>query len=159
MTSKVSLCVVYTLAVLLCSHFSLVYTKDTLCPAWFVRDTNGSCKCGDSLKGKVRCDGDQVSLLLTYCMTYSSLHNTTVVGACPFFLLRMLATALFPYEVTYLSNVQAFIEKVNYVEDVSMVLHRGFCHIIVNVLLVRTVLRTSVLLSLSWSLFFQHCYS
>ena len=34
----------------------------------------------------------------------------------------------FPYEVTYLSSVQAFIEKVNYVEDVSMVLHRGFCH-------------------------------
>ena len=112
MTSKVSPCLVYILAVLLCSHFSLVYTKDTPCPAWFVRDANRSCKCGDSLKGKVRCDGDQVSLLLTYCMTYSSLHNTTVVGACPFFPLENVSNGFVPIRSS-LSEQCASIHREN----------------------------------------------
>ena len=95
MASNLSLCL---MSILLCSHISLAYTDDSPCPAWFIPNANGSCKCGDTLKGKVRCNGDQVSLLLTYCMTYSSLYNTTVVGACPFFPLENASNGFVPIQ-------------------------------------------------------------
>ena len=57
------------------------------CPVWMTRKGNIShCQCGDSLNGIVSCEGDAdhhtLSLLSCYCMTYSEVANTTVVGSC-----------------------------------------------------------------------------
>ena len=61
-------------------------TSDSDCPTWFI-PVNNSCECGSDLDEKVRCNPDtqEVSILLTYCITYDSLDNSTVFGACPFF--------------------------------------------------------------------------
>ena len=91
------LCLMCAVAISFCSGISLVDTSDAPCPTWFIQ-SNGSCVCGDALKGKVKCNGveNPVSLLLTFCMTYSSLHNTTVVGACPFFPLQNASDGFVP---------------------------------------------------------------
>ena len=59
-----------------------------MCPVWMLTKGNTSqCQCGDSLHLIiVSCEGDAdhhtLSLLPHYCMTYSEVANTTVVGSC-----------------------------------------------------------------------------
>ena len=71
--------------------------SDPDCPTWFV-PVNNICECGSDLSEKVRCNADtqEVSILLTYCMTYDSLDNTTVIGACPFYPLANASNGFFP---------------------------------------------------------------
>ena len=57
------------------------------CPVWMLtKDNTSQCQCGDSLNGIVSCEGDAdhhtLSLQSCYCMTYSEVANTTVVGSC-----------------------------------------------------------------------------
>ena len=54
------------------------------CPLWFYNDTEGTCVCGNDLKGIVHCDPHtgKVSLQFFHCMTYSPLQNETIVGPC-----------------------------------------------------------------------------
>ena len=53
------------------------------CPPWF-EPFNGTCICGDSIEGVVRCNETlQESFILDcHCMTYSEMTGTVVVGAC-----------------------------------------------------------------------------
>ena len=71
--------------------------SDSDCPTGFI-PVNNSCECGSDLDGKVRCNPDtqEVFLLLTYCMTYDSLDNSTVIGACPFYPLANASYGFFP---------------------------------------------------------------
>ena len=52
------------------------------CPPWF-EPFNGTCKCGDSIDGVVRCNESlpESAVLDCHCMTYSETTGT-VVGAC-----------------------------------------------------------------------------
>ena len=53
------------------------------CPPWF-EPSNGTCKCGDSVDGIVKCDyTQQVSAIRNcHCMTYNEITGTVVVGHC-----------------------------------------------------------------------------
>ena len=68
--------------------FAVSLTGSTgTCPVWMLTKGNTSqCQCGDSLNHIVSCEGDAdhhtLSLLPCYCMTYSEVANTTVVGSC-----------------------------------------------------------------------------
>ena len=65
---------------------------ETACPTWMYRNNISSadpgtlsaeCKCGDNLRDVIQCniDSQQVKVLVCYGITYSELHNTTVVGS------------------------------------------------------------------------------
>ena len=53
------------------------------CPPWF-EPANGTCKCGDSIDGIVKCNEtvQESAILDCHCMTYSETTGTVVVGAC-----------------------------------------------------------------------------
>ena len=59
-----------------------------MCPhPWTLQykdNTTVGCKCGVSLHGVVRCDpvSFKLDVLYSYCITYSEILNTTVVGYC-----------------------------------------------------------------------------
>ena len=93
----VRLILLFTMAAVVTSNPALLSSmSDSACPTWFI-PVNDSCVCGSDVHEKVQCNEDtqEVSVLLTYCMTYSSLHNTTVVGACPFFPLENASNGYF----------------------------------------------------------------
>ena len=58
-------------------------SSNASCPPWF-EPANGTCVCGDSVDGVVKCNETlQESFILDcYCMTYSEMTGTVVVGAC-----------------------------------------------------------------------------
>ena len=83
---------------LLFLHIVLLYTSNVhtsglaqpACPYTWSRPAHNSsdkCTCGDDIGGIVQCDSNttEVKMLLSYCMTYSSTSNETVLGSCPFF--------------------------------------------------------------------------
>ena len=53
------------------------------CPPWF-EPFNGTCKCGDSIDGIVKCNESlqESAIIGCYCMTYNETTGTVVVGAC-----------------------------------------------------------------------------
>ena len=57
-------------------------SNNVSCPPWF-EPFNGTCKCGDSIDGVVRCNESlqESAVLDCYCMTYDKTTGT-VVGAC-----------------------------------------------------------------------------
>ena len=58
------------------------------CPPWFIVESNGSCKCGDTSRlGEILyCNqSQQVSYItLDYCMTYNHETNDTLLFYCPY---------------------------------------------------------------------------
>ena len=64
--------------------FNLVsaQSNNVSCPPWF-EPFNGTCKCGDSINGVVKCDEalQESAVLNCHCMTYSETTGT-VVGTC-----------------------------------------------------------------------------
>ena len=56
------------------------------CPTWFypTRNQSNPCKCGDPLSDVVRCNETlkEVAVIGCYCITYDSMRNRTVAGAC-----------------------------------------------------------------------------
>ena len=57
--------------------------KNVSCPPWF-EPFNGTCKCGDSIDGIVKCNETQQesAILECYCMTYNETTGMVVVGQC-----------------------------------------------------------------------------
>ena len=58
---------------------------NSTCPTWFIpTETDGGCKCGDSLNGIVYCNdlSEEVALLVDFCMSYHPAFNQTVAGPC-----------------------------------------------------------------------------
>jgi len=57
-------------------------SNNVSCPPWFA-PFNGTCKCGNSIDGVVKCDEalQESAILDCYCMTYSETTGT-VVGPC-----------------------------------------------------------------------------
>lgn len=60
---------------------------DTSCPTWKTRaSTNGSCKCGNDMNGRILCsdEGPTYATYLTkcYCISYDRERKRSVVGAC-----------------------------------------------------------------------------
>ena len=58
-------------------------SSNASCPPWF-EPSNGTCKCGKSIHDIVKCNEtrQESAILQSYCMTYSELTGTVVVGAC-----------------------------------------------------------------------------
>ena len=60
--------------------------NDQECPTWFypTRNQSNPCKCGDPLSDVVRCNETlkEVAVIDCYCITYDSMRNRTVDGAC-----------------------------------------------------------------------------
>jgi hypothetical protein len=57
------------------------------CPTWYLPSESdpGSCVCGNTLNGKVRClQDEQVSVVVGNCMSYDEELGEPVVGLCPY---------------------------------------------------------------------------
>ena len=68
------------------TDLSVAGVENKTCPTWFFPvETNDTveCKCGAELGGIVYCS-DRALLLLCYCMTYDTVSQQAVVGACFF---------------------------------------------------------------------------
>ena len=52
------------------------------CPTWFRETENGSCECGPDLEDAIKCNNcsKEVSLVLSYCMTYDNSSGELLVG-------------------------------------------------------------------------------
>ena len=77
------------LLVVLAALCSGALPHDENCPyTWTRHITNytDNCTCGNDLGGKVHCDAEhrEVSILISYCMTYDNTTKETEVGSCPF---------------------------------------------------------------------------
>lgn len=58
--------------------------QDLDCPLWTSPAVNGSCRCGDNLRGTVGCDDSRgaTTLKKCFCMTTRSGDNFPQVGTC-----------------------------------------------------------------------------
>ena len=72
-----------SLSLLMTIDFSSSTPPDPQCPLW-TSPQNGSCKCGNDLRGIVKCEDGRGAYALTYCfcMTMQDDQNTPVVGSC-----------------------------------------------------------------------------
>ena len=59
-----------------------VISSNTACPTWSYQTANGSCECGDTLNGAIRCNISMHDLGICgfYCMTFSNYTGHTVAG-------------------------------------------------------------------------------
>ena len=56
---------------------------NSTCPPW-TTSSNGTCECGDSLEGAVKCESKMgvQAVLKCFCMTFENKSNMTVLGSC-----------------------------------------------------------------------------
>ena len=65
--------------------YKIAPSLDHQCPPW-TSPQNGSCKCGNDLKGIVKCENGKGAFALKncFCMTTQENSNSVLVGICPY---------------------------------------------------------------------------
>ena len=61
------------------------YSGSDSCPTWMEPSPDSACcVCGDTISGAVMCNSTNVSIRVSYCMTYDSVKNITYLAKCPY---------------------------------------------------------------------------
>ena len=101
--------------------YKIAPSLDHQCPPW-TSPQNGSCKCGNDLKGIVKCENGKGAFAVKNCFCMTTLENSysVIVGICPYTCIIIISmTHLTKQKILIMKRVGLIKKEGNCVENAS----------------------------------------